>query len=88
MVYYGNSIKKKLLILGSRDRICINICKRREILQISFFLLIKELLSHQVKAFALVFVACYFGKSLLTSYSLNSISNLFPLNFALKRCFF
>ena len=34
------------------------------------------------------FVACYFEKSLLTSYSLNSISNSFSLNFALKCCFF
>ena len=33
------------------------------------------------------FVACYFGKSLLTSYSLNSISHSFLLNFALKHCF-
>ena len=30
----------QLLILGGRDKICMNICKRRGILQISFILLI------------------------------------------------
>ena len=31
------SSQLKLLILGGRDRICINICKRRRILQIFFY---------------------------------------------------
>ena len=43
----------KFLILGVKGRICINICKRKKTVQIFFILLIQDLLSHRVKAFAL-----------------------------------
>ena len=55
---------------------------------IYIFFYIRFVIISSKSKFALIFVACYFGKPPLTSYFLNFISNSFSLNCALKRCFF
>ena len=57
------SSQLKLLIFGDRERIYINICKRRGNLQIFFTLSLQDLLLQLVKTFKLIFHCILFCKA-------------------------